>query len=423
MLTRRRFLQFCFHSAASVSLAQLLLPELAEALRLLPGGKPPVLWLEGTSCTGETISLDNSADPSLRIVLEEIIDLRFSPLLMWAQNQEALDILFTTMENYRDQFILVVEGGIPMGMPEAVIIGQRNGKRLNAQQLITQAAEAARVVVAVGNCAAFGGPSKGNPNPTGTKGVWQVVQKKPVINVPGCPAHPDWMVGTLVHTILYGLPRIDHYRRPTMFFGQLIHDICPRRFHFSNGDFAQSPGMSGCLLKVGCKGPITHADCSTRKFNDGINWCINANNPCIGCAAPDFPDGGTSPFFSRSPDLHIPLGIKTTAMTVAKGVGAATALGIGTHFAASLLTGRLGENLTASEELKECVSPQNCQHDLAVIKEELLAESELMTRLEEGQHMLRREVKRLRQANQPLKRSSVLALLNPFKFLRKKNKL
>ena len=420
LLTRRRFLQFCFHSAASVSLAQLLLPELAEALRLLPGGKPPVLWLEGTSCTGDTISLDNSADPSLRIVLEEIIDLRFSPLLMWAQNQEALDILFATMENQRDQFILVVEGGIPMGMPEAVIIGERNGKRLNARQLIIAAAEAARVVVAVGNCAAFGGPSKGNPNPTGTKGVWEIVQKKPVINVPGCPSHPDWIVGTLAHTILYGLPRLDDYRRPTMFFGQLIHDICPRRFHFYNGDFALSPGMAGCLLKVGCKGPITHADCSTRKFNDAVNWCINANNPCIGCAAPDFPDGGTSPFFSPYPDINIPPGIKTTAMTVAKGVGAATAIGIGAHFTASLLSGRLGENLTSSAELPD--SPQTCQ-EIEAIKEELLAESETMTRLEEGQYKLRRDVEQLRKANLPLKRSSLLALLNPFRFLRKKNKL
>ncbi len=421
LLTRRRFLQFCFHSAASVSLAQLLLPDIAEALRLLPGGKPPVLWLEGTSCTGDTISLDNSADPSLRIVLEEIIDLRYSPLLMWAQHQEALNILFTTMEKYRDQFILVVEGGIPVGMPEAVIIGERNGKQLDAGKLIIDVAEAARVVLAVGNCAAFGGPSKANPNPTGTKGVWEIVKQKPVINVPGCPSHPDWIVGTLVHTILYGLPRVDHYHRPTMFFGQLIHDICPRRFHFYNGDFADSPGMSGCLLKVGCKGPITHADCSTRKFNDAVNWCINANNPCIGCAAPDFPDGGTSPFFSPSPDIDIPPGIKTTAMSVAKGVGAVTALGIGSHFAAGLLSGRLAEKLTASTELS--ASPQTIKNELEAIKEEQLAESEVIARLEKGQDKLLRDVEQLRQTNRPLRRRKILALFNPFRFLRRKNKL
>lgn len=108
-------------------------------------------------------------------------------------------------------------------------------------------------------------------------------------------------------------------------------------------------------------------------------------------------------------------------MTMAKGVGAATALGIGAHFTASLLTGRLGENLTAKEELS--ASPQTYMQDLGAIKEELLAESEIMTRLEEGQLKLQQDVKQLRQANQPLKRSSVLALLNPFRFLRKKNKL
>ncbi|MDW7651019.1 MAG: hydrogenase small subunit, partial [Bacillota bacterium] len=235
MLTRRKFLRLCLQSAASAGLASLLLPELADALSLIPGGKPPVIWLEGTSCTGNSISLDNIADPSLRTVFEEIIDLRYSQLYMWAQNEEAVGLLLDTVSKHKDEFILVVEGGIPMGLPEAVIIGEADGKALNARDLIPRIADQAKAVVAVGNCAAFGGPSMASPNPTGTKGVWKVVQTKPVINVPGCPAHPDWMVGTLVHLILYGLPRVDEFRRPTMFFGQLVHDICPRRFHFFNG--------------------------------------------------------------------------------------------------------------------------------------------------------------------------------------------
>jgi len=85
-----------------------------------------------------------------------------------------------------------------------------------------------------------------------------------------------------------------------------------------------------------------------------------------------------------------------------------------------LLSGRLGENLTSSAELPD--SPQTCQ-EIEAIKEELLAESETMTRLEEGQYKLRRDVEQLRKANLPLKRSSLLALFNPFRFLRKKNKL
>jgi len=311
MLTRRRFLRLCLQGAAYVSLSQLLLPELAEALRLLPGGKPPVIWIEGTSCSGNSISLHNSANPSLRQVLAEIIDLRYSQLLMWPQESQATDLLFQTEKESRDRFILVVEGGIPLGLPESVVIGKAGGRPLLTTDLIPRLGAAAKAVVAVGNCAAFGGPSKAYPNPTGTKGVWDLVTDKPVVNVPGCPAHPDWLVGTLVHIILYGLPRLDDFRRPGMFYGELVHDRCPRRFHYFNGDFATAPGQAGCLLKVGCKGPITHADCPVRKFNDGVNWCINANNPCIGCAAPDFPDGGTSPFFARLPNIRIPPGIDT----------------------------------------------------------------------------------------------------------------
>lgn len=420
MLTRREFLRLCFSTAATVSLSQLLLPELAQALRLLPGGKPPVIWIEGTSCTGNSISLDNSADPSLKTVLEEIIDLRFTQPFMWAENKEALNLLFDTADNERDRFILVVEGGIPLGLPESVIVGERNGTPLQARDLIPRLADAAKTVVAVGNCAAFGGPSMAAPNPTGTKGVWKVVQTKPVINVPGCPAHPDWIVGTLVHVILYGLPRVDEFRRPTMFFGQLVHDICPRRAHFTNGDFAQAPGQAGCLFTVGCKGPITHADCPTRKFNDGVNWCINANNPCIGCAAPDFPDGGTSPFFSRLSDLRIPPGIKTTAMTVAKGVGAATAVGIGAHFAASMLTGQLGKNLTPAEEQQAESEPALAGEQ---IRKELLREQEAIERLEEGQFALKRSIDRLLTQNRPHNRRTFLSRINILRLFRKKNKL
>ncbi|MBT9171919.1 MAG: Periplasmic (NiFeSe) hydrogenase small subunit [Syntrophomonadaceae bacterium] len=347
MLTRRKFLKLCVQTTVAASLSQLLLPDLARALRLLPGGKPAVLWIEGTSCTGNTVSLDNSADPALREVLEEIIDLRYSQLLMWPQNNEAVQILYDTREKQRDNFILVVEGGIPLGMPEAVIIGANDGLPLYATEVIPWLAEAARAVVAVGNCAAFGGPAKTIPNPTGTKGVWEVVTSKPVINVPGCPAHPDWMVGTLVHLLLYGLPETDEFRRPRLFFSKLVHDLCPRRFAFFDGKFAQAPGGEGCLLKVGCKGPITHADCPTRKFNDGVNWCINAGNPCIGCAAPDFPDGGTAPFFARLGDVHLPAGIRSTAVSVTKAVGAATALGIGGHLAAGFARRRLGKNRLA----------------------------------------------------------------------------
>ena len=41
---------------------------------------------------------------------------------------------------------------------------------------------------------------------------------------------------------------------------------------------------------LGCKGPVTYADCPTRMWNSGTNWCIGAGSPCHGCVEPDFPD-------------------------------------------------------------------------------------------------------------------------------------
>jgi hydrogenase small subunit len=53
----------------------------------------------------------------------------------------------------------------------------------------------------------------------------------------------------------------------------VIHENCPRRAHFDAGRFAAAFGDEGhrkgwCLYKMGCKGPVTHAACSTRHFNE-----------------------------------------------------------------------------------------------------------------------------------------------------------
>jgi len=39
-----------------------------------------------------------------------------------------------------------------------------------------------------------------------------------------------------------------------------------------------------CLYKLGCKGPVTHAPCSTLHFNElpGV-WPIGIGAPCAGC--------------------------------------------------------------------------------------------------------------------------------------------
>jgi len=149
-------------------------------------------------------------------------------------------------------------------------------------------------VIAIGNCATFGGVPAANPNPTGAVGVWNIIKDKPVVNIPGCPMNPANLTATVVHFLTYGsLPALDQLNRPLFAFGRRIHDNCERRGHFDAGEFVMEWGDDGhragwCLYKMGCKGPTSYHNCPTIRFNDGVNWPIGAGHPCIGCSEPGF---------------------------------------------------------------------------------------------------------------------------------------
>jgi hydrogenase small subunit len=167
-------------------------------------------------------------------------------------------------------------------------------------------------VIALGTCAAFGGIPAAAPNPTGARPVKEFLDSKgiskPLVNIPGCPPHPDWFTGTVAGIILNGLPTaddLDDLLRPKAFYGKLIHENCPRRAYFDEGKFAKNPGDEGCLYGLGCKGPITYADCPLRRWNNGTNWVIGAGAPCNGCTQPEFPDG-TAPFYEKLVDVELP---------------------------------------------------------------------------------------------------------------------
>lgn len=76
--------------------------------------------------------------------------------------------------------------------------------------------------------------------------------------------------------------------RPKFAYGRVIHEDCPRRPHFDAGRFAQQFGDEGhrigyCLYKLGCKGPVTHANCSIQRFGEMEAWPIGLGHPCVGC--------------------------------------------------------------------------------------------------------------------------------------------
>jgi hydrogenase small subunit len=347
-LSRRKFLELCAASATTLGLSQSLLPGLVEALTGALQKKPTVLWLQGAACSGCSISLLNSVHPDLKNILSEIINLQHHPQLGGINGTAAIEHLRKTAEQTKGKFLLVVEGAVPTAKQGryCIVVVDAQGKDITFQALINELAGQAALIMAVGTCSSYGGVPAAKPNLTECKGLNSLVDSQKVVNVPGCPPHPDWMVGTLAQLLMYGRPEVDAFGRPKMFYGGVVHDNCPRRQFFDNSTFALTFGEPGCLLEVGCKGPMTFADCSLRQWNGGANWCIRAGSPCINCTHPEFPEVSL-PLYGRMDSISF-AGIKVKADTVGKIAGTATALGIGAHLAANLITKRVGLGKTNS---------------------------------------------------------------------------
>lgn len=352
-------------ASLTLGLTEKLLPLVREVSAQGAVARPPVIWLELGTCTGNSISLDNARNPALTQIMTEMLDIRYSVLFNSTQGDAAVAALMDTVGRESGKFWLIIEGAVMTAADGHYNdVFMRNGQMISGLAALKEFAPQAKYIISVGDCACFGGPAAAHPNPGGAKGVWSVIDQK-VINIPGCPAHPDWISGTLSHLLFYGMPELDAYNRPIMFFGKTIHDLCIRRQQFEDGIFAAFPGDEGCLYKVGCKGPVTHADCPQREWNNYVNWPVKAGTPCIGCASPHFPDG-MMPFYNHLPDIQTP----AVAVNVKK-LGAALAVlgvgAVGTHFMAGVFAKRIHKHYLKGTKPIDSKAPDN----LAQLKQDL----------------------------------------------------
>jgi len=257
----------------------------------------------------------------------------------------ALNILENAVDEGYNKFILVIDGSIPVEAEGNFCnVGEINKKSVTALEWIEKLASASMAVVAVGTCAAWGGIPAAPPNPTKAKPASEIIKDKAIINIPGCPPHPDWIVGMLVHVLKYGIPELDNMNRPVLFFGadKLVHDNCELRQYFDAGIFAKKFGEKGCLYELGCKGPITHCDISTRGWNSGVNWCNRSSGPCIGCTEPIFPGGSGDGLYEKLPAIQVPglAEINANANTIGIALGGATAVAIAGHAIARVISSK-----------------------------------------------------------------------------------
>lgn len=292
----------------------------AHALQTKP--RVPVIWLEFQDCAGCSEALTRSHDPTLVDLVLKYITIEYHETLMAANGFQAEQAKADAMKAYASKYVLVVEGSIPEANDGVYCtIGGRT-----ALDILKETAAGAAAIISTGNCAAFGGIPKAKPNPTGAKGVWELVTDKPVVNISGCPAIPEATTGTLFNFIVFGaLPELDHLNRPKTFYGQTVHDRCLRRPFYEAGKFVETFDDEGarrgyCLYKLGCKGPTTYNACATLKWGSGLSFPIQAGHPCLGCSEPNFWDGGGF-YQGQSAPLDRPT-ILTAAGAAAVGVAA-----------------------------------------------------------------------------------------------------
>lgn len=250
-----------------------------------------ILWLQGSACSGCSISLLNrlseEAPATIEDTLLEVVVLAYHPTLMVAAGELAISAAEALYQE--GDYLLVVEGGIPTAFGGGACPGWVvEGEEITFAAAVERFAERAAAIVCVGTCASWGGIAAAEPNPCAVVGTKELTGRT-TLNISGCPAHPDWIVWGISQLLDHQRIEIDPYGRPYELYDIRLHDRCPRLL----AQEADTPGQEGrCSRTIGCRGQICWGPCAVTPWNNGASWCVDANAPCIGCTEPDFPQRG-----------------------------------------------------------------------------------------------------------------------------------
>lgn len=288
-LSRRDVLKLCTMAAVYMGLPEKyggIFAEAADSAAL----RPPVIWISAQQCSGCGMTLFRSTDPALAQLIFDIISLDYHELLLAASGLQAENCRTQSMEQNKGNYILVVEGSIPV--KDGGIYCKIGGH--TAADLFSEAASGAQAIIAIGSCACWGGVPALDPDLTGAKSVSEMLTTStvPVINIPGCPPNPYNFLSTLLYFISFDTwPELDEKKRPKFAYEKSVHEQCERRYHFETGRFAGKLGDDGhrkgyCLYKLGCKGQDTYNNCPTLIFGDTGSkcWSVGVGHPCFGCS-------------------------------------------------------------------------------------------------------------------------------------------
>ncbi len=400
-ISRRDFLKVS--AAASLLLADLSKLQKAAA-QALQSGSVNLIWFEAQDCAGNTISMiEGNAPDLIQVLVGENpaigpgkVRVVFHETIMPEWGEAAIEYLHKAENGELDPYVLVLEGSFPTEEVAAktggwwFVIGEEDGRPITGNEWFRRLLKRAVAVVAIGNCACYGGIvasrvledgfAADGESPTGAFGFfddpvrgitgairrWEEARPflnfiegrgtvqvsptsdcRPAVAIPGCPANGNAILRTLGHMILavdgiLPLPKLDRYWRPEYIFGRTTHEQCPRAGFYAAGDHRKEPGENNfkCLFDVGCKGPVSNCPWNRVGWIDGVGGPTRTGGVCIGCTMPGFPDA-FEPFYKPLPAPEIPrLG------TLAGIAGAAAVLGA----AAGYLTTKPAKEAEEGEE-------------------------------------------------------------------------
>lgn len=330
--SRRDFIKFATFMAAYMGLEYSAAGQIVKALETSP--RLPVIWEHFQECTCCSESFIRTSHPIAADIVLDKISLDYTMTLMAASGFQAEAAKRHTMEKYKGEYILCVEGSIPMADDGSYCMVA--GK--TALEHLRESAAGAKAIIAWGSCACNGCVQAARPNPTKATPIHKIIKDKPIIKVPGCPPIGEVMAGVIVHVVAFGrLPQLDRLGRPKAFYGKRVHDSCYRRPYYDAGLFAEAfddenAKKGYCLYKLGCRGPMTYNSCGTIKWNGGTSFPIQSGHGCIGCSEANFWDNG--PFYERLPKMR-GFGIESNADKVGKAAAAVVGTGLGVHAVAS----------------------------------------------------------------------------------------
>jgi hydrogenase small subunit len=290
----------------------------------IPVDELHILWIsEGMSCDGDSVAMTAATQPSLEdVVLGLIPNLPkvhlHNKVLAKATGDDLVAPFESAARGELGPYVFVVEGSIPNEEvhSEGYFTGfgydHETGQPIPLNTWIDWLAPGSLAVIAAGTCATYGGVHAMAGNPTGSMGLadylgwdFRTAAGLPIVNVPGCPIHPDNFMETLLWLLRQAAGHapmipLDSELRPQWLFGKTVHEGCDRAGYYEQGDFAKDYNSPKCQVEVGCWGPVVNCNVPKRGWLNGVGGCPNVGGICIACTMPGFPDK-VMPFMDEPP--------------------------------------------------------------------------------------------------------------------------